>query len=154
MKTNEAPKKVAVDPSKWIDDHGDYLFRYALFRLRDPGAAEDVVQETLLAAVKSHQRFEQRSAERTWLVGILKHKIVDQLRLMNRYAALDAIEPRALLNLSVFKAREKWLVTGGLIMPPLYGIRPVRKWWNKRNSFKRLSDVWEGYQNEWQRHSF
>jgi RNA polymerase sigma-70 factor (ECF subfamily) len=60
----------------WLNDHGDYLYRFALARLRDPHQAEDAVQETMLAAIKSDS-FEGGSSARTWLTGILKHKIID-----------------------------------------------------------------------------
>lgn len=60
----------------WLNEHGDYLYRFALARLRDPHQAEDAVQETLLAAIKSNS-FEGESSARTWLTGILKHKIID-----------------------------------------------------------------------------
>jgi RNA polymerase sigma-70 factor, ECF subfamily len=60
--------------------HRPYLNRYALSRLRHKGAAEDVVQETLLAAVEGQARFRGESAPLTWLTGILKHKIVDWQR--------------------------------------------------------------------------
>lgn len=63
----------------WLNEHGDYLYRFALARLRDPHQAEDVVQETLLAAIKNHS-YAQQSSPRTWLTGILKHKIIDCLR--------------------------------------------------------------------------
>ena len=63
----------------WLNEHGDYLYRFALARLRDPHKAEDVVQETFLAAIKS-PNFAQQSAPRTWLTGILKHKIIDVMR--------------------------------------------------------------------------
>lgn len=63
----------------WLNDHGDYLYRFALARLRDPHQAEDVVQETFLAAIKSSD-FAGQSAPRTWLTGILKHKIIDVMR--------------------------------------------------------------------------
>ncbi len=65
---------------QWVDDHADYLFNFALGQLRDRDAAEDIVQETFLAAVKSRDRFAGQSSERTWLVGILRHKIYDHLR--------------------------------------------------------------------------
>src|SRR6266404_2244887 len=71
---------VGLDPASWLDRHGDYLFRYALFRLRVPEAAEDVLLETLLAAMKGHVDFRGTNSERTWLVGILRHKILDRLR--------------------------------------------------------------------------
>jgi RNA polymerase sigma-70 factor (ECF subfamily) len=63
----------------WLNEHGDYLYRFALARLRDPHLAEDVVQETFLAAIKSPD-FAGQSAPRTWLTGILKHKIIDVMR--------------------------------------------------------------------------
>ncbi len=63
----------------WLNEHGDYLYRFALARLRDPHQAEDAVQETMLAAIKSNS-FEGESSARTWLTGILKHKIIDLQR--------------------------------------------------------------------------
>jgi len=64
----------------WLSEHGDYLFRYALMRLRDEEQARDAVQETLLAAWRANAGFRGDSSIRTWLVGILKHKITDQIR--------------------------------------------------------------------------
>ena len=73
-----------LDPSMWLEKHGDCLFRYAMFRLRDTDAAEDAVQETMLAALRAHQRYEGHGSERTWLVGILKHKVIDHYRRISR----------------------------------------------------------------------
>jgi RNA polymerase sigma-70 factor (ECF subfamily) len=70
----------AGDPSLWVRHHGDYLFGFAMSRLADAHAAEDLVQETLLAALEHRDSFESRAQFRTWLVGILKHKIADQRR--------------------------------------------------------------------------
>ena len=75
-----ALSKPTLDPAVWLERHGDYLYRYAVSRLRDSSVAEDVVQETLLAALKASARFAGQSTERTWLVGILKHKIGDWFR--------------------------------------------------------------------------
>jgi RNA polymerase sigma-70 factor (ECF subfamily) len=72
------------DPEQWVDLHGDYLFKYALIRLRDQAKAEDVVQETFLAALKGGKSFGGRSAEKSWLVGILKNKIFDYYRKASR----------------------------------------------------------------------
>ncbi len=69
-----------TDPNLWPDLYGDALYRHALFRLRDPMAAEEMVQETFLAALQGRDRFAGNSAEKTWLIGILKHKIIDHLR--------------------------------------------------------------------------
>src|SRR5262249_36698779 len=60
--------------------HADYLFNLAVGQVRDPFVAEDLVQETFLAALKARDRFAGRSSDRTWLVGILRHKIFDYLR--------------------------------------------------------------------------
>lgn len=78
----------SADAGMWLEEHGDYLFKYALFRLRDQTAAEDTVQETFLAAIKAHEKFEGRGSERTWLVGILKHKITDHFRRTVREAPI------------------------------------------------------------------
>jgi RNA polymerase sigma-70 factor (ECF subfamily) len=67
-------------PEDWLTQHGDALYRYAFFRLHDRLLAEDLVQETLLAALKARHGFSGRSSERTWLIGILKNKLVDHLR--------------------------------------------------------------------------
>jgi RNA polymerase sigma-70 factor, ECF subfamily len=80
---------ISADPGRWLDEHGDYLYRYAVFRLRDNTAAEDVVQETFLAALKGYDKFEGRGSERTWLVGILKHKIIDHFRKSEREDVID-----------------------------------------------------------------
>ena len=75
-----------LDPNKWLDCHGDYLYRYALVRVREAVVAEDLVQETLLAAVGAYQTHAGRSSERTWLVGIMKHKVIDYFRRLARSA--------------------------------------------------------------------
>lgn len=77
---NAKPGAELSDPERWVDEHGDYLFKFALIRLRDPHQAEDAVQETFLAAIKGGKHFEGRSTEKSWLVGILKNKICDQFR--------------------------------------------------------------------------
>src|SRR5262249_23981210 len=64
----------------WVEAHADYLFNFAIGQLRDPNVAEDIVQETFLAAVKARGSFSGQSSERTWLTGILRHKIYDHLR--------------------------------------------------------------------------
>jgi len=84
--TDTTPK----NKSDWLTEHGDYLYRFALARLRDPHQAEDAVQETLLAAIQN-QTFEGKSAARTWLTGILKHKIIDLMRRNSREQAMGDI---------------------------------------------------------------
>jgi RNA polymerase sigma-70 factor (TIGR02943 family) len=80
------------DPERWVGEHGDYLFKYALTRLRDTTRAEDMVQETFLAALKGGKSFQGRSAEKSWLVGILKNKICDYYRKASRETSFTDME--------------------------------------------------------------
>jgi RNA polymerase sigma-70 factor (ECF subfamily) len=76
-------------PEQWLDQHGAALYRYALVRTRDPHKAEEAVQETLLAALEARDRFSGNAAVRTWLIGILKHKLMDQFRREAREQPLE-----------------------------------------------------------------
>jgi RNA polymerase sigma-70 factor (ECF subfamily) len=80
------------DPERWVEEHGDYLFKYALSRLRDPTKAEDLVQETFLAALKGAKGFQGRSSEKSWLVGILKNKICDSYRKASRETSFTDLQ--------------------------------------------------------------
>src|SRR5690242_11642553 len=73
-----------------LDTHRRYLLRVAQLQLRDPDLAEDVVQETLLAALAAQSGFTGKSSLKTWLTGILKHKIVDAIRQKQRRPIIEA----------------------------------------------------------------
>ena len=106
--TQAASVRPNIDPSRWIDEHGDTLFRFAFVRLRNEAAAEDLVQETLLSAIQSIERFGGASTERTWLVGILKHKIIDYYRKNSKQVQLTE-EETDLSDLDGFFSRpDKW----------------------------------------------
>ena len=81
-----------ADPDRWVDEHGDCLYRYALLRVRKPEIAEDLVQETLLVAVRTQDKFAGRSSERSWLCGILKNKICDHFRKLGRETNFTDLE--------------------------------------------------------------
>ena len=68
---------LALGAPESLASHRSYLYSYALARLRVPSAAEELVQETFLAAVEGQASFKGESKLRTWLTGILKHKIMD-----------------------------------------------------------------------------
>ena len=81
MAENSPAKSITpAETSKWVDEHGDYLFRFALSRLNDKSLSEDMVQETFLAALKNIKNFDNRSSIRTWFTSILKNKIIDHYR--------------------------------------------------------------------------
>ena len=73
-----------MEPQKWVDLYGDQLYGYAYVRVQDRMVAEDLVQETFLAALAASDGFEGRSSEKTWLTAILKHKIIDHFRKLGR----------------------------------------------------------------------
>lgn len=103
-----------IDPDRWVDEHGDALHAYAMFRLRDADLASEVVQETFLQAWKGRSRFLGQSSERTWLIAILKHKIVDQFRSRARKERGLGGEPGpAALDGEWFDERGSWRAAVG-----------------------------------------
>jgi RNA polymerase sigma-70 factor (ECF subfamily) len=85
-----------------------YLLRFAALQLRDPNAAEDAVQETLVAALAGEANFAGRSNLRTWLTGILKHKIVDSIRRAAREpTAATELDDEAAFE-PLFRANGHW----------------------------------------------
>ena len=100
--------KPKLDPEQWIDEYGDYLYRYAQSRLRDPNAAEEVVQETFVAGVRYQAQFQGSGSERSWLLGILKRKIIDYVRMRTRHApnkhSVDDADPTA----ELFDENGRW----------------------------------------------
>ena len=96
QKTTGINSDPLVNPERWVQDHGDALFGFAVLRVRDRAAAQDLVQETFLAGIKSKESFAGRSNERAWLFGILRNKLVDFYRLQGRelsFAGPDAPLP-------------------------------------------------------------
>jgi RNA polymerase sigma-70 factor (ECF subfamily) len=82
----------AVDPECWVERYGDVLFGFAAIRVRDRAIAQDLVQETFLAAIKAREGFGGRSTERAWLFGILRNKLVDYYRRQGREVPLADLE--------------------------------------------------------------
>lgn len=72
-----------LNPDKWVDRYANYLYNYTIVRVNDHEVAQDLVSETFLAGLRSKDNFKGNSSERTWLVAILKHKIVDHYRHKN-----------------------------------------------------------------------
>ncbi len=72
-----------IDPTKWVDKYSDYLFNYTIVRVNDREVTNDLISETFLAGLKSMKNFKGEASERTWLISILKRKIVDYYRKIN-----------------------------------------------------------------------
>jgi RNA polymerase sigma-70 factor (TIGR02943 family) len=124
-----------LDPSGWVDLHGDALYRFAILRVSDPHTAEDLVQETFLSALRAADRFEGKSSIRTWLIAILKYKIVDHFR-------RTAVEVRASDlavweeedDLEFFDERGHWK-------------RAVREWRGSPAELVENKDFWRAFQS-------
>lgn len=71
-------------------EHRGYLMKFARLQLRNEAWAEDAVSETIVAALAKPQSFGNRSQLKTWLVGILKHKVIDIFRANARTVVLDS----------------------------------------------------------------
>lgn len=129
------------DQSQSLEEHRKYLLRYAQFHLRDPSLAEDAVQDTLMAALSQRERFQGRSQLRTWLTGILKHKIIDLTRSRGRGLPANAfaLGEEGESADGAFDARGKW------VDPPAD--------WGMPDAALESSQFWRVYQECCQRMS-
>ena len=103
-------EKSPVNPDKWVVRYGDHLYRYTLVRVRDVAAAEDIVQETFLAALNSYKNYQGRSSEKTWLTGILKHKIVDYFRNKKKEALYHDTNTLSFAPEDFFNRKGQWKI--------------------------------------------
>ena len=93
---DSSPLPTPAEPANFrtqVESLRPYLLRYAALQLRDAAAAEDAVQDALLAAISGEANFAGRSNLRTWLTGILKHKVVDTIRRQSRDHPATELEP-------------------------------------------------------------
>ena len=72
-----------LNPEVWVDRYSDYLYNYTIVRVNDHVVAQDLISETFLAGLKSKKNFKGNASERTWLISILKRKIIDHYRKIN-----------------------------------------------------------------------
>ncbi len=95
-----------LQPEKWVELHADYLFNYASYRVNDDDLAKDIVQDTFLSGLKGVVNFKGNSSERTWLVSIIKRKIIDYYRKKN------SAKGQAEIRMSFYESGEnkgKWI---------------------------------------------
>lgn len=81
--------KQDIDANQWVDRYGDLMYRYTLVRVKDQEAAEEIVQVTFFAALQATHTYAGRSSEKSWLFGILKHKIMDHFRDIKKNRSFD-----------------------------------------------------------------
>ncbi len=99
-----------LDPAEWVDRHGDALYRFALSRLRNAEAAEEVVQETFVAALRAIEQYSAEGSEGAWLMGICKRKVVDHVRRRNRPDAGTGGDLGPDPSEAMFKANGHWQI--------------------------------------------
>lgn len=94
-----------------LNDHREILLRYALLHLHNNTAAEDVVQETLLVALQPNQTYRNESALRTWLIGILKNKIADHYRSVEKTIFIedDSEDQNEAIDELIFNDKGRWI---------------------------------------------
>jgi RNA polymerase sigma-70 factor, ECF subfamily len=108
LSVQTSENKIVFDAGVWVDRHGDYLYAFAFSRVHEAATAEDLVQETLLAALQARHTFSGKSNERTWLTGILKHKIIDHFRRASRQVDLTDEEKDMSSYEYLFERDDEW----------------------------------------------
>lgn len=94
------------DPADWVDRYGDALLRYAAARLSSRELVEDLVQETFLSAFRHRKQFDGKSKFGTWLIAIMRRKIVDHHRKSGRSPEIS--DDPLVDGLETFSAKGKW----------------------------------------------
>ncbi len=118
-----------LDPSAWLDQYGDYLYRYALSRLRDAEAAEEVVQETFVAGLRAHDQFAGKGTEKAWLSTILRRKIVDFVRRRMRATPTDSESTDDVTEV-LFDNQGKWRVDPRIFGAHPHAVLEKREFWD------------------------
>ena len=126
------------DPETWVDQYGDYLYGYALSRIKDPSVAEDLVQETFVAALKTYKNFEGHSSERTWLTSILRHKAVDYFRRTSREKPMEDVDASTEFMNEYFDGKGQWRAS-----PASWTLNP-REILERKDFWKTLTDCLSG----------
>lgn len=134
MKTKASNNIATTPPDRWVDEYGDYLYRYALLRLKDQATAQDAVQETFLAGIKGLDQFDGRVDVKYWLRGILRNKIVDHIRKSVREHPVNNSEGLDIMESFSFK---------------MFGIadRPAKPWqFNPSRDFEK-KEFWKAFEH-------
>ncbi len=97
-----------IDPDQWVDNYGDGLYSYALYRLENKALAEELVQETFVSALGTRSNFARKSSEKTWIYSLLKNKIYDHLRRKYKETPMAAEQLEAIIEDDFFDSKGAW----------------------------------------------
>ena len=97
----------------WVEDWSDKIYSWALYKTNSKENAEDLVQETFMAAFQSVEKFKEESSPKTWLFGILNNKIADHFRKVYRQPVVNESDRNSeggkdFLN-TFFDANDSWI---------------------------------------------
>ncbi|MCB0655880.1 MAG: sigma-70 family RNA polymerase sigma factor [Saprospiraceae bacterium] len=95
--------------SSWVRAYTGDLLQWATVKTSDHTLAEDLVQDTFLAAAEQIEKFRQESHPRTWLFGILRNKIADHYRKTLRER--ERMQPSAIEENPYFENEGQWKST-------------------------------------------
>ncbi len=112
------------EPVRWLEEHGDAMYAYCLLRVRESGTAEKLVAEALVSAVTAVKTFKGESSERSWLLGILKRKILGHLRGVAKGKPLDAGRNPDEYTSRYFDESDHWQV-------------PINEWKDTKEALER-----------------
>ena len=129
-----------INPVNWLDEHGDALYAYALMRVREPSQAEDLVQETLLEAFRAVENFRSESTERTWLTGIMKHKVLDHFRRSGREKKLFEEDETNIEKVHLFNETGQWNIKPGNWEEPERSLEQEQFWNTMNNCVENLPE--------------
>lgn len=131
-----------LQPDRWLDAHGDYLYRYALSKTGQPEVAQDIVQETLLAAWRGRGEYKGQAHERSWLLGICRNKTADYFRQTKQNdIPLQSDTDEAMTGDAFFAQDGSWKNPSAVwINDPLHDAEASAFWDSLQHCMSRLSE--------------
>ena len=100
-------KKNDRDVTQWVNDYSDALYGFALQRIKDKDTAKDLLQETFLAAWRNVDNYNAEASVKTWLISILKNKIIDHYRKSSKRVKDELLEMNSSENI-FFDSEDHW----------------------------------------------
>ncbi|HUW97966.1 MAG TPA: sigma-70 family RNA polymerase sigma factor [Acidiferrobacter sp.] len=143
MTNKEANAERHAAIQRWLCAHGDSLYRYAFLHTRHRETAEDIVQETLLGALRTPHPPDGRASEKTWLFGILKHKLADHVRSRQRAPLDQRVDPTddTDIETDVFLANGRWREPTSAWGDPLKYVEAKTFWRSLKACLGNLPDA-------------
>lgn len=128
-----------VGPDEWVDRYGDTLYRFALVRLGSAYEAEDAVQETFLAAIAGQEQFKGAGSQRSWLITILRRKVIDAMRARSKRRSEEVTESDYDSTAAFFDEQGSWRAGSLPVVPPDNALQTQELWHLVRHCLRQLA---------------